>query len=325
MRTFVFVFLACIAVSGCSKKDTTDPVPQPVVLPDTLTVGWSKVIINAADLFYGDIYFSNNNIGYVVGNNGCYKSTNAGLSWVKIRNTTNISNLSVTPDGKIFFVTGGDSVLRSVDGGVSFSSSTFNTGNASDIYFTGNDTGYIPADNKLMRTVDGGLTWAAVSPVTGFPAGGVYKGVFFLNANIGWITIDNRLYRTNGNAGNWLQAGFATAPASTNAAAIYAADAATVYAGFASGVYKSTDGGTNFVKLPLEINNSSGNAFVDVHFVNSSTGYVCCARKIYKTMDGGNTWQTVVALGKGEIVEIHFTDASHGWACGSDGIVLLLR
>jgi photosystem II stability/assembly factor-like uncharacterized protein len=320
MKYLVPLFCLCLVVVSCSKKDTPAPAPPPVVLPDTLTAGWSKVIIDANDAQYGDIFFTNNSTGYVVGYNG-YKTTDGGLSWVKIINNTGVSNLSVTPNGKVFIVTGGDSVLRSADGGVSFSRYALNAGGAYDIYFTGNDTGYVPAGSKLMRTVDGGLSWAPVSPVTGYPAGAVYKGVFFLNANLGWITFDNRLYKTNGNAGSWVQANFATAPAGAPAS-IFAYDASVAYAGFLSGVYKSTDGGTNFVKLPLDVNNSS---FVDVHFINNNTGYVCCGRKIYKTTDGGNTWQTVVALGKGEIVEIHFTDASHGWACGSNGTVLLLR
>jgi len=44
--------------------------------------------------------------------------------------------------------------------------------------------------------------------------------------------------------------------------------------------------------------------------------------RIYKTTDAGTTWSVVVALVSASIMEIHFTDAGHGWACCADGDVL---
>lgn len=45
---------------------------------------------------------------------------------------------------------------------------------------------------------------------------------------------------------------------------------------------------------------------------------------IFKTTDSGNTWTKVVAVASSTpyLMELHFTDANHGWACGSNGMIL---
>ncbi len=84
-------------------------------------------------------------------------------------------------------------------------------------------------------------------------------------------------------------------------------------------VYKTTDGGVTFQNVKSFISNS----YLDLDFVSATTGYVSADNHIYKTTDGGATWIQIVAAGNPQtIVEIHFTDANHGWACGTNGLLL---
>jgi photosystem II stability/assembly factor-like uncharacterized protein len=65
--------------------------------------------------------------------------------------------------------------------------------------------------------------------------------------------------------------------------------------------------------------------FTDIHFLTDQIGYASAGRTLYKTTDGGTNWTKVVSLGEATITEIHFTDATHGWACGSNGVVLTFK
>ena len=60
----------------------------------------------------------------------------------------------------------------------------------------------------------------------------------------------------------------------------------------------------------------------DLHFVSGTTGYITEDKAIYKTQDGGNTWSTAVSLVSNYLIEVHFIDANHGWACGLKGTIL---
>jgi len=61
----------------------------------------------------------------------------------------------------------------------------------------------------------------------------------------------------------------------------------------------------------------------DIHFVSANVGYITDGPRIFKTSDGGNNWTKVVALASisNELVELHFTDVNHGWACGGGAIL----
>jgi photosystem II stability/assembly factor-like uncharacterized protein len=58
----------------------------------------------------------------------------------------------------------------------------------------------------------------------------------------------------------------------------------------------------------------------NIPFINN-TGFAS-GSNIYKSTDGRKTSGKVVALASNYFMELHFTDANHGWACGEKGTVL---
>jgi len=84
---------------------------------------------------------------------------------------------------------------------------------------------------------------------------------------------------------------------------------------------KTVDGADTFNKV---FTFSYENAYHDIYFVSASVGYVTDGPRIFKTTDGGNTWSKVVVLAAPSrfLVELDFTDAHHGWACGDHGTIL---
>ena len=320
---FCYILSCIIGFISCSKK--TDSPGQLTVTPkpDTLTSGWSKVVVDTSENLT-DIFFVNPTTGYLAGKS-CYKSINGGATWIKTMYPSNsIANLSLTPDGKLFAVNLRDSIFKTIDGGASFTSFKTNSSGISDIFFVDNNTGYAVYLNGLLQTTNGGISWTIVTPSTGLAGSGEYSSIFFINSTTGWISRGFSIYKTNGNINNWVRSSLTGSSSSGIGGIIflYAVSSSLVYAGVSNGeIYKSIDGGIIFSKVAT-LSPVSQYGDVDLHFLDANNGYACAGSRIYKTADGGITWLPVVSLGTGSFVEIHFTDLNNGWGCTTGGSVL---
>ena len=67
----ITVIVVLFFLPSCSKDNAPPPKPPPPI--DTLTAGWQKITINEAQGLL-DIFFVNNNIGWVCGGNYMGKS-----------------------------------------------------------------------------------------------------------------------------------------------------------------------------------------------------------------------------------------------------------
>ena len=319
------LLLAAIAVTAffsfqsCKKNnDVTVPDPTPVIKPDTLTTGWTKVVL-AGETGFGDIFFNSSTTGYLTGSK-IYKSTDGGNTWLPVLTNSNLFNIFMTNDNKAFFVGQASAVLKTVDGGVNFI--PFNmSATVYDIYFADNSIGFFIAQDGLYNTTDGGVTWVKLV-TTGLPLAVSYSTLSFVNNTTGWVLVNGIIYKTNGSNLNWQQAIVNGGSGNSTFVSVYAVSASTIYATNYSGqVFRSTDGGANFSLLKQ----LDAVGFADVHFITDLIGYVSIGRNVYKTIDGGTNWTKVVSLGQGTLGELHFTDANHGWVCGDGGVVLVFK
>ncbi len=317
-------FLAVIAMicffsfQSCKKNNDPVPDPVPVVKPDTLSSGWSKLVLSGETSF-GDIFFNSSTTGYLVGS-FIYKSTDGGNNWLQVSLYSGRYNIFITNDNKAFFVGQDYNILKTFDGGSNFVNTPI-AGSPKDIFFSDNNNGFSITDNGLFNSTDAGLTWQKIT-TTGLPSiGSTYASLSFINSTTGWVVSQNGIHKSVGSLTNW-QASVVNGGSSGNFGSVYAVSASVVYAANFSGeIFKSTDGGANFsfIKKLEDV------GITDVHFLTDQIGYASAGRSIYKTSDGGTNWVKIVSLGQGSITEIHFTDATHGWACGSNGVVLLFK
>jgi photosystem II stability/assembly factor-like uncharacterized protein len=325
MKQFVLysIVLFTIIIS-CKKKNTINPDAQNTVIPikaDTLTSGWRKV--NLSNNVLNEIFFQNNNVGYASGQDGIYKSIDGGLKWTFLINRFAI-NIAVTTNGNAFFVK--DSVYKTTNAGASFTS--FYSQNTTDIFFLNNNEGFFINGTQLYYTTDAGVTWQNASALNlPFTTSG-YSALCFNSPTSGLVVTYSGVYKTNGGISNWIASNFLNANSSNYGyqAAFFTPNNNAYVINNNGKLYKSTDAGVNFSLIKDFTNgvnntNSSG----DIHFIDNNVGYASSSNKIYKTIDGGLNWSVVVALGEGTIVEIHFTDATHGWACTINGKVLIFN
>ena len=325
---FAFIVISILLNCSCSKSNNDTPTPTPpvdtttLVKPDTLTEGWSKIKIDTTQIL--DIFFNNNNTGYAItDHSSLFKTTNGGLTWAIKNDTVRGINMAVTNNGNIHYINGNGTIHTSVDGGSNFSSITLSPfGESYDLFFPDDNNGFTVCGGVLFQTNNSGINWTAVTPTTGLSLSSTgYYTQFFLNDTTGWICGDGKIFKTNGNLHNWTQSTFTVVPSYGRFVNAYPTSASTIYAVSFGNVFKSIDSGNNFsvvyaLKLPTTYP-------PDIHFIDTNTGYISDANRIYKTTNGGTSWAPVVSLGgSSRMVEIHFTDANHGWGCTTDGYIL---
>jgi len=314
-RLFIplIILLCFFAVQSCKKSDGPTPDPTPVVMPDTLGVGWTKKIISGENL--GDVFFNSATTGFLTGNQ-IYKSTDGGSSWLSVLSNGGAVNIFMTNDGKAFFTDFASRVIKTIDGGNNFVNASI-VGQASDVFFIDNLTGYcVTRENFVYNSIDAGLTWTKII-TTGLPLGSGYSSISCINNSTGLIANDAGIYKTAGSFANWQQATI-SGGTNSNFFSLYAVSASIIYAANTHAeIFKSVDGGANF----SFIKKVGVDGYTDVHFITDQEGYVSSGRHIFKTTDGGLNWTTVVSLGEGGIVELHFSDANHGWACGGNTVL----
>jgi len=321
--TLVIIFFLLL-LNSCKKDGNgPDPVPPAIIKPDTLAADWKKVVLDTS-VIYSDIFFNNNTVGYLAGNKA-YKTIDGGLSWTAISNKGDFGNIAATPNGNAFFSRGiDDSVYRYANGGTAVTALGIpGAVYGMDVFFTDNNTGYFITITGLYGTIDAGAGWAKIN-TTGLGSTFGYASSYFITANTGWIVNPSGIYKTNGSVSTWTKSTYTGIAPTGEFTAVYATANNTVYASTYTGeLYKSVDGGASFTQIkifPSVIHN-----YCDIHFIDNNTGYVCAGNRIYKTTDAGVSWTVIVALGEASLIELHFTDAAHGWACGSKGTVLLFN
>lgn len=328
MRTLKISLLLIMAtgyfsIQSCKKSADPTPTPTPPK-PDTLTTGWTKKQIpGESTTNFSDVFFNSATNGYLLGRN-IYHSTNGGITWDSVAvNSSDAFNIFMTADNKAFFTGATNTIRRTADGGLTFTSNSSFANRVFDIYFVDNNNGYGISGSDLYNTTDGGLNWNKLT-TTGITTGNYnYRSLYFSTNSSGIVLNENTISRSAGSNLVWQLANVTGYSGNTILQSISAASSVIFVVDAYGILFKSTDGGVNFSYVSRIDSNTSG--YYDIHFITPQVGYASCARNIYKTNDGGLSWTKVVSMGETNFTEIHFIDANHGWACGENGTILTYK
>ena len=307
----ILVFLISLSFIGCSKPH--DP-PAPPLSVDTLSTGWRKVTV-ASLPSAADIFFINNTTGFVCGSNVICRSTDGGNTWQKVYQSAapQFVNIAMGSATNAVFVTNGgpQKMFVTSDGGNSFDSVVIADNSISDAFFVSPTVAYA-IGQKCWKSTNGGRNWTSLFDLSS----GGYKSLHFLNEQTGWCAGTGGVFYTSNGGVNWTPqtvSGF-----SFNATGnVYFVDANNGYISDETSVGKSTNGGGTWTKVY-----TFDGGYHDLHFITPLSGYVTDGYSIFKTIDGGASWTKVVRVASFGIIELHFTDANHGWATGGAGYIL---
>ncbi len=136
--------------------------------------GGSSYTKDSIDLYGGwllDMEFINANVGYACGGTafGNYtspilKTLDGGVTWdtlITNRLGYDLHCLDVL-DAQTVYVGGSGILVKTTDGGATFTVDTLGLGNIYDIHFFNNMVGLAVFDKKIHRTTDGGISWNVV-------------------------------------------------------------------------------------------------------------------------------------------------------------------
>lgn len=216
-----------------------------------------------------------------LGNGKIYRSTDNGLTWAEIKDTTETNVLCVATDRAGIWCAGTEyngEIWRSADDGATWSSVHDDIGTAQDdsstnIYRIATDEAGVwcataPAGNKILRSSDDGANWADVEEGLETP-----RGIATDKAGI-WIA-------TNGPPG----------------------------AGYLGSVYRSTDDGANFTEV-TPTNMTAGYSIATDEDGVWCVG--CSSGQIWRSSDDGATWTKVYEDGTSNWFSIA-TDGNGIW------------
>jgi photosystem II stability/assembly factor-like uncharacterized protein len=205
---------------------------------------------------------------------------------------------------------------------------------ASDIFFTDSQHGWIlisgtftTAENggytisfadKLMKSSNGGQSWV---PVAVADTGMRLRNVYFRTTSRGWLSSENGLHSTTDGGTTWTKLGSISPPARLK----FITDTVGWGTTTTNGIMKTTDGGITWstVKIGGTYTHGSGSQEDTVdriyaaHFLDAQHAWVAAsavsgAKVIYKTDDGGSTWQGIDAPAQ-LITGLFFETPQHGW------------
>jgi photosystem II stability/assembly factor-like uncharacterized protein len=244
--------------------------------------------------------------------------------------------------------------LKSTDGGVT--ADFLNTETNRDItcvYFLNDNTGYFCGGyNVLSKTTNAGNSW--VSKNNGLD-GALYTVVFPEDESVGYTCGNLGIFKTTDGGNNWFYQ-----METTNAIhQLYFVDNDFGFASNSSHLYQTVNGGddwneltienifryhkgffkdhqTGFVTVEIDYNNSgiykttdggaswelvfqSDKSIGSIQFVNDNVGFAS-GETFVKTMDGGTTW-TEFPIPANNLGYIFFTDENIGYAAGYNNYI----
>lgn len=217
---------------------------------------WVEIDLNTSETL-NQIYFINNDSGYIVGNNGLlFRTTDGGDNWIQINTNVshNLFNISFANE-TIGFING----LKTTDGGLTWTiqpaSEKFGLIHALD------ENNLIAVLDEafsfygdIYKSSDGGESWEIIAnPIA--PSTGAYTDVCFINDDLGYLS-----------------------------------------AWYFGHLVKTIDGGDNWTEIIIDEVDGlsfSNDDFRSVYFFTEDLGLVAHQNGILKTSDGGNTWSEI--------------------------------
>lgn len=289
-------------------------------IEDTATLGaWVTYNPVPHNYTYRDVYFTDANTGYAVGDNGIiYKTTDAGAIWLPLNSGTTNSLYAVQfTDANTGYVISqyNYSIYKTTNAGQSWTQiNSYSNTNYSryGLFFTTSSVGWtIGSSGNIEKTADGGQSWT--TQISGTTQ--TLRKVFFIDANTGWVVGDNGTILKTANGGqNW------SAQSSGTTRQLNAVQFINASEGWAVGdngtFLKTVDGGATWVVKPIQY---FTNYLYTLHFFNSNEGIVAGDYGYARTTDGGNTFVDYYNSNLGNSKALFFVNASVGYSVGESG------
>jgi photosystem II stability/assembly factor-like uncharacterized protein len=308
LLALLIVLFIYFEMHSCSEDTTLIPEPEEKITNTLLAAN--------------DIFFLDENTGWVVGRNGTMMSTvDGGLTW----NCGKVDELDIrsihfldTSDGWLVGIEG--KLYRSSDGGVNWQQVQFTGYPTTDdffrIEFFSNSEGFILGYHGVFVTEDGGLEWQnnwlpIVDARGAWSMSMIDKDTAFLLGSRWNVPDPLIIYKSVDGGKNWSAVPGSYASVLRGIATIAFVDESTGWAG-GGVIMRTQDGGQTW---EIQLDQATVREF---WFFDESSGLAVGKTTILSTSDGGETWVDL-SVNDDRIYDlraVHFVDESTGWIAG---------
>ena len=257
----------------------------------TAKASWEKQESNTLAWLH-DVYFINENKGWIAGSGGTLLvTTDGGKNWKKIINFTQ------------------DTIKQ--------------------VYFSDENNGWLlcerniynrgaNASSYLLKTSDGGGSWETISFTDG-ERKRIAK-IFFSNNGLGFaigeagafyaLQNDQQTWKKNPSPMRYLMLD-----------GVFTDNSSGAIVGAGGTIIFTEDSGSTW--NPATIAEKSDAKFNSLFFINQKTGWTAGnGGKIYQTINGGKFWREQNSTISSNLNDIFFNNTAEGWAIGDDGTIL---
>jgi photosystem II stability/assembly factor-like uncharacterized protein len=269
--------------------------------------------------FFNDIEVIDSNNVFICGHKEILGTTNGGKNWNVLHADSEINFLSITNKHQELWSVGSHgTIVHSTDDGSTWVEEQLVGSYLKDIFYINSSVGFTVGIEsfigKIFRTTDGGKNWDSVKNV---PLVDYYEKIKFSNDYVGFVSSNNGIYKSEdtGNTWNLIKPGtFQTLEVYNNC----------IWTSVVNQIVFSTDCGLTWNNIQVyEIINFIIRSVESIVFINEKFGWICVNDgRIYKTLDGGFSWELEDRLSGLGLNSIKFLTESRGWAVGSFGTIL---
>jgi photosystem II stability/assembly factor-like uncharacterized protein len=172
----------------------------------------------------------------------------------------------------------------------------------------------ISGNYSAISTVSAPNNWVQINPL---PQGSNLIKSFFLDSQSGWATTTStfntppKLLKTTNGGASWSVKAVSD-PNIRGIQDLYFIDNNNGWLN-SGNLHKTSDGGQTWTMIDRSIYNYEG--IKKMQFFNSSTGLLMCQSSIYKTIDGGISWSSIIQPSQyQDFGEFYFLNDLIGWA-----------
>lgn len=257
----------------------------------TARADWTKRESNSLAWLY-DIYFLNENKGWIAGSDGTLLTTaNGGKTWQKEKN--------------------------------------FTEDNIREVYFADAENGWLLCERNiyslgtlapsyLLKTADGGANWERIE-FSGARRERISRIFFNKNGYGAAIGEAGAYFVLQNDKKTWKKM-----PAPIRYLlldGVFTADSQSVLIGAGGTILFSEDAGLSWNKSVVP--NDSASKLNSVFFINQKNGWAVGAEgKIYQTLNGGKIWREQNSTTAKNLSDVFFLNTAEGWTIGDEGVIL---
>jgi len=250
-------------------------------------------------------------------------STSSMAQWIDAGVEGTDSRYALWFNNKDFgWATGSYVVVRTVNGGTSWTEHYTGMKNNWDIQFLTNELGFIVGsegtEGKILKTTNSGVNWSAIKSTTE----AVFSSIFFINQQKGWVgSNEGKIFYTTNSGTDWTEkntgvtkrisdiwfvsenVGFALTEQTINNKALL----------------KTVNGGLDWTQIDTETTHD----FQAIWFADSSNGWIVGEGGIIlRTSNGGDSWVKQSSGVTVKLLGVSFATNQVGYASGYNGTIL---